>query len=96
MLSSRGFVYLSEQSAKTTKLLRSYHNDCDCIAVAEWDKDTHHIEGYDPDAMYERYMEARSAATTQSDGMTPSVESILADMRRMHPDSYTDGVNQQH
>jgi hypothetical protein len=41
-------------------------------------------------------MEARSAATTQSDGMTPSVESILADMRRMHPDSYTDGVNQQH
>lgn len=92
MLASRGFVYLSEQSAKATKLLRAYHNHCDCQAVAEWDRDTHHIEGYDPDAMYSRYLQARAAAEHETDGTAPSTTSILAHMRRMHPESYTDGI----
>ena len=92
LVASRGFVYLSERSATVTGLMRKYHNDCDCIAVAEWDRDAHHIEGYDPDAMYGRYLAARDAAESESDGHTPSTESVLARMRRMHPDSYTDGV----
>jgi hypothetical protein len=95
MLASRGFVYYTEYQAQHRGIRQyqdKYHDDCDCQVVAEWDADTSHIEGYDPDSMYGRYLAARDAAESESDGHTPSTESILAHMRRMHPDSYTDGV----
>lgn len=92
LVASRGFVYLSERSATVTGLMRKYHNDCDCQVVGEWDKDTHHIEGYDPDTMYDKYLHARDAAESESGGQTPSTESILANMRRMYPNDFTDGV----
>ena len=90
MLASRGFVYYTEKSAGGD--FNRFHPDCDCQVVGEWDKDQHHIEGYDPDAMYDRYLAARDAAESESGGQAPSTESILANMRRMFPDSYTDGV----
>lgn len=62
------------------------HN-CDCQIVVEWDADTHHIAGYNPDAMYARYVAARA-----TQGPHPSTQGILASMRRMNPGAYTDGV----
>lgn len=86
MLASRGFVYHDEKKAGMRGLGNDFHNDCDCQVVVEFDADAHHVEGYDPDAMYERYMAARAA----TDSGDPKV--ILAAMRRLYPDQYTDGV----
>lgn len=49
MLSSRGFVYSSEGTAEA-----SSHPHCDCIVVPG-KKGVTHIEGYDPDAMRDRW-----------------------------------------
>jgi hypothetical protein len=87
LMASRGFVYLNRETAG---LHKDYHDDCDCQIVAEWDRDQHHIAGYDPDRMYDLYQQA-AAATRSSD---PKV--ILAEMRRMHPDEFTDGVVADH
>lgn len=88
MLASRGAVYYTQTTAgKFSK----FHSDCDCQIVATWDSDS--IEGYDPQDMYERYSLARDKAETGNKGQTPSTESILANMRRMFPSSYTDGVD---
>lgn len=89
MLASRGFVYASEASAGDRArdgFGDDFHDDCDCQVVPEFDAERHHIEGYDPDAMYERYREARAAAA----GSTPS--DVVAAMRRLFPEQYTDGL----
>ena len=56
MLSSRGFVYRSEQTAGST---HAYHDHCDCVIVPGFKDDDRElgpqIEGYDPDGMYERW-----------------------------------------
>ena len=56
MLASRGFVYHSEKSAGG---LDHWHTNCDCRVVASWDADA--VEGYDPDALYRRWVEGRDA-----------------------------------
>lgn len=89
MLASRGFVYRSEKSATLTKLYSEYHDHCHCTAVASWDADESHIEGYDPDAMYDRYMTARDSIESENPGATPSTADILSKMRELYPDSYT-------
>lgn len=91
-MASRGFVYTSEHTAgRGTK----YHGRCDCVPTPEWSDDPR-IAGYDPDAMYEMYLEARreagvddlaGAGTTKNDDL-----SILQAMRRLYPDQLTDGV----
>lgn len=53
MLASRGFVYHSKETAGE---LMKFHDDCDCQIVAEWDKEAHHIEGYDPNELYRQYL----------------------------------------
>lgn len=83
LMASRGFVYLSQQTAG---LNDHYHDDCDCQIVAEWDRDSAHIEGYDPDRLYDMYRAARSASGASSD------KAIAAEMRRMFPDEFTDSI----
>lgn len=83
LLASRGFVYHSERTAGQ---FDDWHDDCRCAVVMEWDAEGHHIEGYDPDALYDKYMAARDA-TGSGDPNT-----ILAAMRRMYPNDFTDGV----
>lgn len=88
MLASRGFVYESADTAGGTSALSSdYHDDCDCQVVAEFDRDGHHIDGYDPDRMYEQYLAARSATGLS----TPKPAQIAAQMRALFPDEFTDG-----
>lgn len=54
MLSSRGFVYRSEETAGST---HAYHEHCDCVIVPGFKglKASEQIEGYDPDEMLKRW-----------------------------------------
>lgn len=52
MLASRGFVYKNEESASAVK--RGKHIHCDCVVVPG-EKGSTHIDGYDPDALSDRY-----------------------------------------
>lgn len=56
MLASRGFIYLSEDSAGE---FDQYHDDCDCEVVASFDEKNSAIEGYSPDEYYKMYKSAR-------------------------------------
>lgn len=56
MLASRGFVYVSEDTAKAGS-----HVGCDCIVMPGKPGSTE-VEGYDPDALYERWLECKEAA----------------------------------
>lgn len=85
LLSSRGFVYLTQKTAQQTD---HYHTDCDCQAVAEWEADRHYIAGYDPDAMYDKYQDARAAADAL--GLPLTDRNIAAQMRALYPDAFTD------
>lgn len=86
MLSSRGFVYLTKETAGIAR--DDFHDDCDCQIVAEFDKDAHHIDGYDPDAMYAMY----KAAWEKAGGRGADQKTVAALMRRMFPESFTDGA----
>lgn len=80
MLASRGFVYRSEKSADVRSRDQDrYHSDCDCTAVADWSDDPV-LEGYDPDALYAMYSQARAA---NGDDVFDT-SGILAQMREMH------------
>lgn len=54
MLASRGFEYGSEDSAGG-----EYHDNCQCVAVPSWGNEP--IPGYDPDALYQDYLDKRNA-----------------------------------
>ncbi len=84
MLASRGAVYGSSRKASRRENGHKYHGKCDCAVVFVRGA-LDYPDGYDPDAMYERYHSAR-------EGKYPSTKSILANMRRMYPEQYTDGV----
>lgn len=84
MLASRGFVYLTKETAGI--VASDYHDDCDCQIVPEWGAGSSHIKGYDPDALYAQYLAARDMAGSGDP------KDIAAAMRRMFPDSFTDGV----
>lgn len=86
LMASRGFVYTSRESAAFLgSRFDDFHDLCNCQIVAEWDREAHHIEGYDPDAMYDRYLSARDASGSEDPTR------ILSKMREMYPDLYTDG-----
>lgn len=53
MLGSRGYVYLTAQSAD---LGGNSHDNCDCAIVPEDDTS---VSGYDPDALYKIWQEIR-------------------------------------
>ena len=90
MLASRGFVYHSEASAGALGAAsESFHDSCDCQVVPEWDADRAHIEGYDPDAMYDRYEQAREAWMAQNPGRSPQAGDLAPVLRDLFPDQYT-------
>lgn len=66
MLSSRGFVYRSEQTAGHA---HAYHENCDCVIVPGFEglPADKQVEGYDPDGMLERWHECQAAAGDDSD-----------------------------
>lgn len=86
MLSSRGFAYRSRETAGE---VTRFHAGDDCQIVPEWEANQAHIEGYDPDAAYERYLGAR--AELEAEGINPTDKAVARRLRDMHPDLYTDG-----
>ncbi|WP_164509832.1 Hint domain-containing protein [Gulosibacter massiliensis] len=60
-------------------------SNCDCQIVPNFDRDAAHIDGYDPDRLYEMYQEARSVSAPVTQ------ENIAASMRELYPDVFTDG-----
>lgn len=87
LLASRGFVYLTRETAGVND---HYHDDCDCQAVSQWD-DAAAISGYDPDEMYGMYLTARQELESAGN-LAPRDDEIAARMRRLFPESFTDGV----
>lgn len=59
MTASRGWVYHSRETAGE---FSQFHDHCDCQIVPQWESQRAHIEGFDPDALFEVYLEARSRA----------------------------------
>ncbi len=88
LMASRGFVYVTRNTAGLTD---KFHDDCDCQIVSSWDKDQTHMEGYDPDQMYDQYLQARSAVEAAGNPLDDT--NIATEMRRMFPDVFTDGVH---
>ncbi|MDO4888153.1 MAG: hypothetical protein Q3979_05560 [Actinomycetaceae bacterium] len=88
MLASRGWVYHTQATAGSVG--HEYHAHCDCQIVPEWGKVKAHIAGYDPKALYGKYSQARAEVVAQ--GLTPDAETIAAQIRRLFPNSVTDGV----
>lgn len=80
IMSSRGFVYHTAASAGEQN---DYHDNCDCQIVPQWDSESSHIEGYDPDDLFEKYEAARAAA-----GDLQASE-LAGVMRDMFPDQFT-------
>lgn len=66
MLSSRGFVYRSEQTAGHA---HAYHENCDCVIVPGFKglDPTDQVEGYDPDGMLDRWNDCQATAGSDSD-----------------------------
>ena len=74
MLASRGFVYTSEATAGATKL-DHYHSGDDCRVVAQWDDGG--VEGYDTQAIYDRWqdaIDAKAKERAERNGTTVSEE----------------------
>lgn len=65
MLSSRGFVYHSEKTARGQST-HGMHQHCDCIIVPGVEGVTK-IEGYDPDLMYKRWKQCARAVGIEAD-----------------------------
>lgn len=57
MLASRGFAYSSEHTAGGLNG-SSYHDECRCQPTPDWSSKPE-LEGYEPDAMYGKYLAAR-------------------------------------
>lgn len=72
MLASRGFVYSSKRNAGA---VNHYHNDCDCRVVCDWAGGG--VEGYDPDALSDKWRDlewADAEARAERNGTTADEE----------------------
>nr|WP_225752410.1 ADP-ribosyltransferase [Pseudoclavibacter sp. Marseille-Q3772] len=84
MLASRGWVYHSKETAGING---GYHDRCNCQIVPSWGAGKAHLEGYDPDDLYEKYMAAR--AELEAEGVrSPSDKEVAARMQKLFPERY--------
>ena len=69
MLGSRGFVYRSQATAAASR-----HSSCRCTPVVDFDKANPSLEGYDPEALFEHYIEHSKGkfSARRSSGRGPS------------------------
>lgn len=87
MLASRGFVYAS---AATAGQGHAYHDHCSCVPTPLWKGQAHRIRDYDPKALRATYDKARAAV--KATGAAVDDKAITAEMRRLAPESFTDGI----
>lgn len=84
MLGSRGFAYWSEGT-----VLASRHHGCMCAPVADFDTANPHLDGYDPDAMYRAYDDARRTVTDQA---WDDWRAMTDDQKRAYGAAYAHGA----
>jgi len=77
MLASRGGVYKTSDIAEFGYSGKKYHGECDCVPVLVRDEGDY-PSGYDPDALYDKYMSARDQAGSGD------TRRILASMRKLY------------
>lgn len=70
MLASRGFAYQSQETASHA------HDGCDCVIVPSWRKTS--IKGYDPNALYDEWIESGFKVNKGSGG--ESAERVAKDL----------------
>lgn len=87
MLAGRGFVY---SSLKAAGFDHKYHDDCRCLIAPLWKGQPERIDGYHPKRYEALYKEAR--AKVKADGDPLDATTIAAKMRRLSPETVTDGV----
>lgn len=89
MLASRGGVYATQALAGDKRYGKAYHGDCDCVAVLVRGPQDYPT-GYHPDALYDQYDAAKSAAgysenplsrTNPNDGPADDLKAVLAQLR---------------
>lgn len=85
MLASQGFRYHTHAAADSPS-----HDGCFCQIVPSWSDAE--VEGYDPDRLYDMYTKARNKVLERTPSGSPSKNDVLAEMRRLHPSAYSDGV----
>lgn len=78
MLASRGFVYLSEESAGGLDP-DHYHDNCDCQVVAGFSDDSA-VDGFDHTELYDMYLAARE----YDDHGRVDLSATLANMRQRY------------
>lgn len=84
MLASRGWVYHSKETAGING---GYHDRCNCQIVPSWESGEAHLEGYDPDDLYDKYMAARQEI--EAEGIrSPSDKEIAVRMQKLFPERY--------
>lgn len=83
MLASRGFAYLSEETAGKDGV--RYHAYCRCVVVPSWGRQT--LDGYEPEEYRRMRAEAVKAAGKQA-----GEREILSTMREREREHLTDGV----
>lgn len=88
MLASRGFVY---ESSKTAGEGHPYHAHCSCVPTPLWRGQAGRIDGYHPGRLRAVYSRARAAV--KAAGGPLDDKTIAAEMRRIDPDSFTDGIH---
>lgn len=91
MLASRGFDYKSRESAGYTRVtFNRFHDRCDCRVVAG--DSTTVVEGYDPDWLYDAYLDARE--TVNPEGIRASMPGAEAsDVNKRITDSICNELN---
>ena len=92
MLASRSadWLYNSKESALYKKDGDKYHGDCDCeVDIVRGFDDL--PDGWDIDGAYEMYQRAAKEAGGRND-----TTEILMQLRRLYPDTLTDGVHIDH
>ncbi|RYQ70705.1 hypothetical protein [Bifidobacterium pseudolongum] len=80
MLASRGFAYLSDETAG--KDGTRFHDDCDCRIIPSWGRQS--LKGYNQNEYLHMYEEAHKLGDDES--------TTLKRMRREFPDKVSDGV----
>lgn len=84
VMASRGAIYLTEQSAGggPDEDMFKYHNWCDCQPTPFW-KGDQYPESYNPDALYAKYMDARSKSGSPNLKRGEHKTSILTKLREL-------------
>lgn len=95
MLASRGFKYTTEFEAQHRgrgATEDKFHDHCRCQVVPAWKGREAAVDGYNPAELKRRYDESRKL-TRDLGGDPNDPRMLLATMRRLFPNDYTDGVS---